>query len=194
MIDKLKKQWDRLKSIKSRKDLFIVIEEIEDLFKRLFSSVEIKSGWVNLLIAVPRVTFGVFLLFDVWRIKIGMPVNELATLMPDQFVMPDWLSWIDKTMLNRLERIEYWVEGGMMITGFNTRLIALSLVWTAADGLFTSTTLGVWSVPLMPLFIVVCTYSVILGSGKIGIDYIIAKWFSKKKRQNNKNRTKGQSQ
>jgi len=74
----------------------------------------------------------------------------------------------------------------MMITGFNTRLIALSLVWTAADGLFTSTTLGVWSVPLMPLFIVVCTYSVILGSGKIGIDYIIAKWFSKKKRQNNK--------
>src|SRR6056297_4153246 len=92
MIDKLKKQWDRLKSIKSSKDLYIVIEEIEDLFKRLISSVEIKSGWLNLLIALPRVTFGVFLLFDVWRIKIGMPVNELAMLMPGQHVMHAWLS------------------------------------------------------------------------------------------------------
>ena len=164
------------------KSLLVVLDEIKSLMKKLYESVEVKSFWINFLMAIPRITFGVFLLFDVMRFKIGMPVNELVTQIPDELISAEWLNWIDKPLLIQLERIGHWIEGGMMILGFTTRVVAFSFTWTSIGELFSSTSLGVWSVPLMPLFIVTCIYSTILGSGKIGIDPVIAHWFSGKRK------------
>jgi uncharacterized membrane protein YphA (DoxX/SURF4 family) len=171
----------RLKTTGAVKHLTFDLEKFKCLMKKLYGSVEFQSYWINFLIAIPRVAFGMLLLFEVTRIKIGMPVDDLITQVPDEWISADWLSWIDKSMIMQIETLGYWIEGGMMILGFTTRVVAFSLAWTSLGGLFSSTSLGVWSVPLMPLFIVTCIYCTVLGSGKIGIDPVISRWFSRKK-------------
>lgn len=172
----VKKILRQIKNIRSKEELLSMVEKLEKIGKALFASVEIKSRLINILMAFPRIAFGALLISDVWRRKIGMPVNETSGYASQLMEFSWWPDWIDQNMILWVDIAEKIAQGSVFIFGFNTRLVAFAMIWTSLERWFNGLLTEVFVVPLYILFISVCLYSLVLGSGKFGIDY----WISRK--------------
>lgn len=84
----------------------LFFKEIELLLKKLFSTVEFDPWWINIGLVLPRIAFGLILISEAWRVKIGMPVNEFQSLMPADLTLPEWLNWINEDTLRWFGRLE----------------------------------------------------------------------------------------
>lgn len=177
----VKQYWQKIKAIRSKKQVLDVFIKVEEFIKKLFSTVEFESWILNILMAVPRITIGYFLLFDFWRLKIGMPINELQSIDAHALAFFESFAVDYAKILPWLEKLGYWTQGGMLITGFNTRLLSLSLILTLLEHVFAQLYI-MHLIPLFPvlLVLIIYSYSLVLGSGKLGIDFLISKKFSKK--------------
>ncbi|MCG2590008.1 DoxX family protein [Rhodohalobacter sulfatireducens] len=174
----------KCRQIRSKDQLISFIEKLERVGKAFFAPVEIKSIFINVLIAIPRIAFGVILISDVWRRKIGMPVNETSGYVTQLMEIPGWPDWIDKNMILWIDIVEKIGQGSVFIFGFNTRLVAFAMIWTSLERWFNEFMIETLVLPLYILFISVCFYSLILGSGKIGIDYWISRKLDSKRNKN----------
>lgn len=175
----MKKIWNRLTSIRTKNDLLIFVQDLEAICKRLSSSIQPDSWWRNAAMTIPRVSIGIMLLSSQWRLKMGMPVNQLQEVLSEDKLSAEWITWIDPGVLLWIDRLESIALGGMIMTGFNTRLSALSILWTMSERVYLSLIHPLTSSFLMSALVVVATYSVIFGSGKFGADYWILKVFRK---------------
>ncbi|SRR6056297_2368919 len=175
----LREIWNRLKSVKKRKDIVLLVEDIERVTIRLLGSLEIESNWKNAALSIPRITVGCLLLSDEWRLKMGMPVNELQEILSADFTNQTWFGWDSTVLLSWFDSLGALILGGMMITGFNTRLSALSILWIISEQTFQSMITPSVSIIWMSLLTLVAGYLLILGSGKYGFDYLIRKKFKK---------------
>jgi len=173
----------RLRQTWSKHELMSFIERIESIGKALFASVEIKSTPLNVLLAIPRIAFGFLLISNVWRQKIGMPVNETSGYATQLMEIPGWPDWIDKNMILWIDIAEKIGQGSVFIFGFNTRLVAFAMIWTSLEHWFNGFMIETLVLPLYILFISVCFYSLILGSGIIGIDYWISRKLDSKRKK-----------
>ena len=67
------------------------------------------------------------------------------------------------------------------MAGFTTRLVSIGLLWMVTDTLVSS------QMPMLPhfftltFFISTCLYSLVLGSGKYGLDRVLICWVTKRK-------------
>ena len=152
----------------------------------------INSWFANILWAIPRIICGLLLSIDFGASKFGMPWSgfdselslfEVAGWFPvdvSKYGFPFSLSpWLFAWLGAASEAI-----GGFFLAfGLGTRLWALLIAITMLIAIFFEKwpdlmEQGVW--PILPAlgFLWVSVYSIIFGSGKFGIDYLIARKFN----------------
>lgn len=157
---------------------------MEAYFKMLFQKTHIESRPLNVLMLIPRLLFGYFIFFDVGRQLIGLPVSEIQMLDAGSIELIRKFSPRLLEVLPWMERFDYWLQGSFLMIGFTTRLVSVGLLWLVADTLISS------SQPMPPhfltltFFIITCSYSMVLGSGKYGVDRVLIWWLRNKKLKN----------
>lgn len=100
--------------------------------------------------------------------------------------IPGWPDWIDKNIILWIDIAEKIARGSVFILGFNTRLVAFAMIWTSLERWFNGLLAEAFIIPLYILFISVCLYSLVLGSGKLGIDYWISRNLGSKRKKKKK--------
>ncbi|WP_428068029.1 DoxX family protein [Chryseobacterium gambrini] len=155
------------------------------MIKRIFTPIQMPFWWQDLLFAVPRIVSGYLLTSDFGAAKFGLPWSpadnnlkffEVAFWFPNDvaeyggiFAMfPAFFAWIGA--------FSEAVGGIFLLLGLLTRPFAVLIFITMfVAAFFQQMNQGVWNMlPAMGMMWVSLFYS-ILGSGRFGLDYIIAK-------------------
>ncbi len=149
------------------------------------------KGWIsNVLIAIPRIIGGLLLTIDFGSSKFGMPwtdseknlslfqvapwfTEDVAKFGIPFSVAPVFFAW----MAAASEAI-----GGLFLAlGLGTRVVALLTGCTMLVAIvFQKFGEGTWNMLPAMGFLWISIYPVVLGSGKIGVDFLISKQGSKK--------------
>ncbi len=155
------------------------------LYKYFNSPVLQKSVWADLILFIPRFICGLLLAIDFGASKFGMPWSdpelnlglfEVVYWFPDDvaqfggiFAMyPVFFAWI--------AGFSETIGGLMLVLGFKTRIAAFLIVCTMLVAIFLQQIdNGVWNMLPALGFLWVGIYSLINGSGRFGLDYLIIK-------------------
>lgn len=172
--------WKTARSIRSAEDILNILKKLEQLAHTLVRPIVFTSAFWNVFVALPRIVFGLFLLTIPFRNALGMSTAEFQFASPSDLVLPQWLSWVTQDTLYWLDRIEHFVQGGMFIIGFNSRLLSAALLWIVLEQFITHTLHSSFSMILCLLFIFTCTYTIWIGSGKYGIDFFLSEKYAAK--------------
>lgn len=145
------------------------------------------KGWIsNILLAVPRVGVGLILAFEMGVRKFGMPWTS-ADLDLSLFEVSDaFVSGVDSFGLpfSQAPGVFAWLAaaseaiGGLfLVLGLGTRFFSFLLMVTMLVAVFFSK----WEegvIAMLPAlgFLWVSIYGLIIGSGKIGLDYLFQKY------------------
>ncbi|MCQ4140025.1 DoxX family protein [Chryseobacterium sp. EO14] len=155
------------------------------MIKRIFNPIQMPFWWQDLLFAIPRIVCGYLLTSDFGAAKFGLPWSpadnnlkffEVAFWFPNDvaeyggiFAMfPAFFAWMGA--------FSEAVGGIFLLLGLLTRPFAVLIFITMfVAAFFQQMNQGVWNMlPAMGMMWVSLFYS-ILGSGRFGLDYIIAK-------------------
>jgi len=161
------------------------VKKILHLYKYFNNPVLQKSVWADLLLFIPRFVCGMLLAIDFGASKFGMPWSdpelnlglfEVVYWFPDDvaqfggiFAMyPVFFAWI--------AGFSETIGGLMLVLGFKTRIAAFLIVCTMLVAIFLQQIdNGVWNMLPALGFLWVGIYSLINGSGRFGLDYLIVK-------------------
>jgi putative oxidoreductase len=158
-----------------------------DFSKKIITPFDIK-GWIsNILIAIPRIIGGLLLTIDFGSSKFGMPwtdseknlsLFQVASWFPEDVakfgipfsIAPVFFAW----MAAASEAI-----GGLFLAlGFQTRISSFLIACTMLVAIFFQKFgEGTWNMLPAMGFLWISIYSIVLGSGKIGFDYLHSKKF-----------------
>lgn len=155
------------------------------MIKRIFTPIQMPFWWQDLLFAIPRIVCGYLLTSDFGAAKFGLPWSpadnnlkffEVAFWFPNDvaeyggiFAMfPAFFAWMGA--------FSEAVGGIFLLLGLFTRPFAVLVFMTMFVAVFfQQMNQGVWNMlPAMGIMWVSLFY-IILGSGRFGLDYIIAK-------------------
>lgn len=155
------------------------------MIKRIFTPIQMPFWWQDLLFAIPRIVCGYLLTSDFGAAKFGLPWSpadnnlkffEVAFWFPNDvaeyggvFAMfPAFFAWMGA--------FSEAVGGIFLLLGLFTRPFAVLIFMTMFVAVFfQQMNQGVWNMlPAMGIMWVSLFY-IILGSGRFGLDYIIAK-------------------
>ena len=155
------------------------------MIKRIFTPIQMPFWWQDLLFAIPRIVCGYLLTSDFGAAKFGLPWSpadnnlnffEVAFWFPNDvaeyggvFAMfPAFFAWMGA--------FSEAVGGIFLLLGLFTRPFAVLVFITMFVAVFfQQMNQGVWNMlPAMGIMWVSLFY-IILGSGRFGLDYIIAK-------------------
>jgi putative oxidoreductase len=165
-------------------------KKLIELSKKIIIPVDIKGWTSNILIAIPRIIGGLLLTIDFGSSKFGMPwtdseknlsLFQVAPWFPEDVakfgipfsIAPVFFAW----MAAASEAI-----GGLFLAfGFKTRVAAFLIGCTMLVAIFFQKSgEGTWNMLPAMGFLWISIYSIVLGSGKIGLDYFLSKKFFKK--------------
>jgi len=153
--------------------------------KKILAPFPIPGWFANFILAVPRIVSGLILSIDFGSSKFGMPwtdpekelsLFEVSAWFPQdvaKFGIPfSWAPWLFAWIAAASEAI-----GGLLLAiGFKTRVMAFLIICTMLVAIFFQKWgQGSWSMLPAMGFLWVGIYSLVLGSGKFGLDYWIAK-------------------
>lgn len=141
--------------------------------------------WQDLLFAVPRIVCGYLLTSDFGAAKFGLPWSpadnnlkffEVAFWFPNDVAEYDGIFAMFPTFFAWMGAFSEAVGGIFLLLGLLTRPFAVLIFITMfVAAFFQQMNQGVWNMlPAMGMMWVSLFYS-ILGSGRFGLDYIIAK-------------------
>ncbi|MBL7879364.1 MAG: DoxX family membrane protein [Chryseobacterium gambrini] len=155
------------------------------MIKRIFTPIQMPFWWQDLLFTVPRIVCGYLLTSDFGAAKFGLPWSpadnnlkffEVAFWFPNDvaeyggiFAMfPAFFAWMGA--------FSEALGGFFLLLGLLTRPFAVLIFITMfVAAFFQQMNQGVWNMlPAMGMMWVSLFYS-ILGTGRFGLDYIIAK-------------------
>jgi putative oxidoreductase len=165
------------------------MKKINSYLVKLAKPVVLKLWYMNLLIAIPRVVGGLMLCFEFGSSKFGMPWSttedlglfQVAGWFPEdvsKFGIP--FVWAP-ALFAWLGAATEAIGGLFLAVGFGTRIWGALLTVTMLTAIFFQK----WpdaieygsSWPLLPAigFLWIALYSIALGSGKFGLDYLLTK-------------------
>lgn len=162
---------------------------MKSVFQRLITPYPFNQLAINLGIAIPRILAGLSLCLEFGSPKFGMPWStteemglfQVAKWFPEdvaQFGVPfSWAPWLFAWLGAASEAI-----GGLFLAlGLGTRISAFFIAMTMLTAIF----LQKWpeamefgsSWPFLPAagFLWIAIYAFIFGSGKFGLDHLVAK-------------------
>lgn len=160
------------------------MNRIKQVLITLSQPIKIESWPANFMIAIPRIICGFLLTFDFGASKFGMPwtnaaqelaLFEVADWFPkdvEKFGSPfSWAPWFFAWMGASSEAI----GGFFLLIGLQTRVFAFLVMCTMLVAIFFQKWGdGVWGMLPAMGFLWMSLYSLVLGSGKFGLDYLIS--------------------
>lgn len=180
-MNRIRKYWLKLRAVTTKESLLHQVSEVETYVKKLLEKTHIQSKPINMLMVIPRLLFGYFIFFDVGRQLIGLPVSEIQMMDADTIEIIRKFSPRLLELLPWIERVDYWLQGSFLMAGFTTRLVSIGLLWMVTDTLLSSPMPMLTHFFTLTFFISTCLYSLVLGSGKYGLDRVLIWWVTKRK-------------
>lgn len=137
----------------------------------------------DILLSIPRVICGLLLAFDFGSSKFGMPWSDNDLSL---FAIPDWFVEDVATFGGIFAIAPYffaWVAaasetlGGLaLVLGLKTRLASFLIIMTMLGAIFLQKwDNGLWTMLPAMSFLWVSVYTLVLGSGRFGLDYMLSK-------------------
>jgi len=161
---------------------------MKKLFKRLITPINMPFWWQDLLLAIPRIVYGYLLTADFGSAKFGLPWSpvdnnlgffEVSFWFPNDvaeyggiFAMfPAFFAWMGA--------FSEAVGGIFWILGLQTRLFSFLIFCTMFVAVFMQQMHnGMWNMLPAMGFMWLSLFYIIQGSGRFGIDDLIAKKLS----------------
>ena len=153
--------------------------------KRLIKPILLPAWWQDLLLAIPRLVCGYLLTTNFGADKFGLPWSpadknlglfEVAFWFPGDVAnyggifahFPVFFAW--------MAGFSEAVGGIFLLLGFQTRIASFLILATMCGAIFLQQIQqGMWNTLPALGFLWVSLYSLTLGSGRFGIDYLITK-------------------
>lgn len=146
----------------------------------------IMSNWISeVMIALPRILCGIMLSFSFGASKFGMPwtsaeqnlsLFEVAEWFPKDVAEYGGLFAIAPVFFAWMGAASEAIGGFFLAIGFQTRLFSFLIICTMLVAIFFQQwDQGLWGMLPALGFLWVAIYAMILGSGKLGLDYLISK-------------------
>lgn len=155
------------------------------MLKKITKPLVMPYWWQDLILTIPRVVYGYLLAIEFGASKFGMPwtpddknlgLFEVVFWFPEDvkayggiFAMfPGFFAWMGA--------FSEAVGGIFLVLGLQTRLFSFLIVCTMMVAVFIQQIdNGLWSMLSGMGFLWVAVYTMILGSGRFGFDYLITK-------------------
>ena len=160
--------------------------------KKLLTPIILPSWWQDFLVAIPRIVCGYLLAADFGADKFGLPWSpadknlglfEIAFWFPGDVAnyggifayFPVFFAW--------MAGFSEAIGGIFLLLGLQTRIASFLILATMFGAIFLQQIhQGMWSCLPALGFLWVSLYSLTLGSGRFGLDYLISKkWNNEKK-------------
>ncbi len=145
--------------------------------------------WQDLLLAVPRIVCGYLLTADFGSAKFGLPWSpvdknlglfEVAFWFPNDVAAYGGIFALFPVFFAWMGAFSEAVGGLFLLFGFQTRLFSALLCCTMLVAIFMQQIhQGTWNTLPAAGFLWVGMYSLVLGSGRFGIDFLMAKIWKK---------------
>ncbi len=153
--------------------------------KKLLTPVLMPYWWQDLLLLIPRVICGYLLAFDFGAAKFGLPWSpadnnlgffEVAFWFPNDVAAYGGVFAMFPVFFAWMGAFSEAVGGLFLILGFQTRFFSFLIVCTMLVAIFMQQLQnGMWNTLPAAGFLWVALYTMIIGSGKWGIDFLITK-------------------
>ena len=162
-----------------------LMPKILKLLKQSLIPVRLNSWIANILIAIPRVLCGLLLAIDFGASKFGMPWSDPERGL-SLFEVVDWFPQdvaefgfpfsLAPTLFAWIGAASEAIGGVFLTLGLGTRIFAFLIMCTMLIAIFYQQWgEGTWNMLPAMGFLWVSMYSLVLGSGIFGIDYLISK-------------------
>ena len=148
--------------------------------------------WQDALLALPRILCGWWLTTDFGASKFGLPWSppennlglfEVAFWFPEDVASYGGIFELFPVFFAWMGAFSEAVGGLFLLLGLQTRLWSLLIICTMLVAVFMQQfSQGLWNMLPALGILWVALYSLVLGSGRFGLDYlIIKKWYHEKK-------------
>lgn len=161
------------------------MKTIKKLLFKLVNPTPVTGVLSNVAIAIPRILFGLILAIDFGASKFGMPwtdpeknlsLFEVASWFPEDVEKYGGLFAMFPVFFAWMGAASEAIGGLFLALGLKTRLAAFFIVCTMLTAIFFQKWgEGVWGMLPAMGFLWVGMYALVLGSGKFGLDYLLAK-------------------
>lgn len=171
-----------MKTVQKKKE---TVNSFKDLFLKITEPTTIKGWLSNIMVAIPRIVGGYFLTTNFGGSKFGMPwtdseqglaLFQVAEWFPKdvaEFGLPFSLAPVFFAWMAAASEA---IGGLFLFFGFQTRVSAFLIMCTMLVAIFFQKWgEGVWNMLPAMGFLWMSMYALTLGSGKLGLDYLIAK-------------------
>lgn len=159
--------------------------------KKIIKPILLPTWWQDFLITIPRIVCGYLLTAHFGADKFGLPWSpadknlglfEIAFWFPDDVAnyggifsyFPIFFAW--------MAGFSEAVGGIFLLLGFQTRIASLLILSTMCGAIFLQQIQqGMWNTLPALGFLWVSLYTLTLGSGRFGLDYLISKKWNNEK-------------
>lgn len=156
---------------------------MKNLFEKLITPVTHGSKASDVMVSIPRILCGLLLAFDFGASKFGMPWTSAESNL-SLFQVSDWfvedvakfggVFAISPLVFAWLGAASEAIGGLFLALGLKTRLASFFLACTMLVAIFFQKwDQGLWGMLPAFGFLWVSLYSIVLGSGRFGLDYLI---------------------
>lgn len=147
--------------------------------------VALPSLWQDIMVSIPRLICGYFMAFNFGAAKFGMPWSdsklnlaffEVAYWFPSDVAEFGGIFAQFSSFFAWMGAFSEAVGGLLLMLGFQTRIASLLIFCTMMVAAFCQQLQnGYWNMLPALGFGFICIYTFALGSGRLGVDYLITK-------------------
>ncbi|MFP4846222.1 DoxX family protein [Winogradskyella sp. PE311] len=159
--------------------------QLKSIFKFLITPVTQSHWFIDLVFAIPRVSCGLWLTAMFGADKFGMPwtadsqnlnLFEVAAWFPEDVAAYGSVFAIAPVFFAWMGAFSEAVGGLFLLLGLKTRIASFLIMCTMLVAIFLQKwDQGLWSMLPALGFLWVAIYTLFLGSGRFGLDYLISK-------------------
>jgi putative oxidoreductase len=153
--------------------------------KKILAPFMLPFWWQDLLLTIPRVVCGYLMTANFGADKFGMPWSpvdknldlfEVAFWFPGDVANYGGIFTMFPIFFAWMAAFSEAVGGLFLLLGFQTRIASFLILFTMLGAIFLQQiNEGMWATLPALGFLWVSLYTLVLGSGRFGIDYLISK-------------------
>ena len=148
------------------------------------------SPLADAILAIPRILCGYFLAYNFGGSKFGLPWSpgdndlglfQVAAWFPEDVAAFGGIFALAPVFFAWMAAASEAIGGLFLLLGLKTRVASFLIMCTMLVAIFFQKwDQGLWGMLPALGFLWVALYSLVLGSGRFGLDYLLAKWWRKK--------------
>lgn len=163
--------------------------KIQQVVQQMITPVNQKKWYQDALFAIPRIVGGLLLTIDFGSSKFGMPWSpaekelglfEVVDWFPEDVAAYGGIFALAPTFFAWMGAASEAIGGLFWALGFNTKMSSFFIACTMLVAIFMQKwDGGTWGMLPAMGFLWIAIFTVVLGSGRFGLDNLIAKRFKK---------------